>query len=96
MILLGLQLIFPTLDSHSTSFVSTAWPNDFTSLTVILHTLLTLTLAHLYLMPDLMILLVLLLIFPTLDSLSNSFAPTAWPNDFSSLTVNLPHSWLSL
>jgi hypothetical protein len=34
MILLVLLLIFPTLDSHSNSFVSTTGPNDFTSLTV--------------------------------------------------------------
>jgi biotin-(acetyl-CoA carboxylase) ligase len=33
MMLLVLLLIFPTLDSHSNSFVSIAWPNDFTSLT---------------------------------------------------------------
>jgi hypothetical protein len=31
---LVLLFIFPTLDSHSYSFVSTAWPNDFSSLTV--------------------------------------------------------------
>ena len=68
MTLLVLLLIFPTLDSH---FVSTN------------HQLLTLTLTHLYLLPDLMTLLVLLLIFPTLDSHSNSFVST-------SLTVNLP------
>jgi hypothetical protein len=41
-----------------------------------------------------MILLVLLLIFPTLDSHSNSFVPGFWPNDFESqergrLTVRL-------
>ena len=79
-------------------------------------------------MPDLLILLVLLLICPILDSHSNSFesfivlllifhnldyhsysfVSTAWPNDFTSLTVyvrpndftsrtfNLPHYWLSL
>jgi hypothetical protein len=29
MILLVLLLIFPTLDSHSTLYVSTAWPNDW-------------------------------------------------------------------
>jgi hypothetical protein len=40
--------------------------------------------------------LVLLLIFPTIESDSNSFVSTAWPNDFTSLTVNLHHSWLSL
>jgi hypothetical protein len=52
--------------------------------------------------------LVLLLIFPILDSHSYSFVSTAWPNDFTCLTVyarpndftsrtfNLPHSWLSL
>jgi hypothetical protein len=28
MILLVLLLIFPTLDAHSNSFVSTPWPND--------------------------------------------------------------------
>jgi hypothetical protein len=33
MILLVFLLIFPTLDSHSNSFVSTTGPNDFTSLT---------------------------------------------------------------
>jgi hypothetical protein len=33
MILLVLLLIFPTLDTHSKSFVFTTWPNDFTSLT---------------------------------------------------------------
>jgi hypothetical protein len=43
-----------------------------------------------------MILLVVLLIFPTLDSHSNSFVSTAWPNDFTTVTVNFPHSWLSL
>jgi hypothetical protein len=121
MILLVLLLFFQTLDSHSNSFISIAWPNDFTSLTVILpHTWLTLT--HLNLLPDQMILLVLLLFFPTLESHSNSFIffpdqiillvlllifPTldchsnscvsiAWPNYFTSLTVNLPHPWLSL
>jgi hypothetical protein len=41
-------------------------------------------------------LLVLLLIFSTLDSHSNSFLSIARPNDFTSLTVNLPHTWLSL
>jgi hypothetical protein len=40
-----------------------------------------------------MILLVLLLIFPTLDSHFKSFVSIAWPNDFTSLTVNLPHAW---
>jgi hypothetical protein len=121
MILLVLLLFFQTLDSHSNSFISIAWPNDFTSLTVILpHTWLTLT--HLNLLPDQMILLVLLLffptleshsnsfiffpdqmtslvlllIFPTLDSHSNSFVSTARPNDFTSLSLNLPHFWLSL
>jgi hypothetical protein len=39
--------------------------------------LLTLTLTHLYLVPDLITLLVVLLIFPTLDSHSNSFVSTA-------------------
>jgi hypothetical protein len=34
MIFLVLLLIFPTLDAHSNSFVSTAWPNEFTSITV--------------------------------------------------------------
>jgi hypothetical protein len=34
MILLILLLIFPTLDFHTNSFGSTAWPNDFVSLTV--------------------------------------------------------------
>jgi hypothetical protein len=53
---------------------------------------LPLTLTHLYLLPDLMNLLVLLLIIPTLDSHSNSFVSTTEPNDFTSLTVNLPHS----
>ena len=65
-------------------------------------------LLELLFMKDLMILLVLLLIFPTLDSHSNSFVSTAWPNEFASLTVhaiandftsrtvNLLHSWLSL
>jgi hypothetical protein len=47
---------------------------------------------HLDLPPDQMISLVLLLIFPTLDTHSNSFVFTTWPNDFTSLTVNLPHS----
>jgi hypothetical protein len=37
---------------------------------------LTLTLTQVYLLPDQMILLVLLLIFPTLDSPSNSFVST--------------------
>jgi hypothetical protein len=41
-------------------------------------------------------LLVLPLIFLTLDSHSKSFVSTAWPNDFASLTVNLPHFWLPL
>ena len=41
MTLLVLLLIFPTLDSHSTSFVSTALPNDFSNLTVNLPTLAT-------------------------------------------------------
>jgi hypothetical protein len=27
--------------------------------------------------------------------ISNSFVSTTWPNDFTSLTVNLPHSWRS-
>ena len=122
MILLVLLLFFQTLDSHSNSFISIVWPNDFTSITVILpHTWLTLT--HLYLLPYQMILLVLLLFFLTLESHSNSkfiffpdqiiflvlllFFPTldchfnlcvstAWPNDFTSLTLNLTHSWLSL
>jgi hypothetical protein len=52
----------------------------------------SLTLTHLYLLPDLMILLVLLLIIPTLDSHSNSCVSTTGPNDCTSLTVNLPHS----
>jgi heme/copper-type cytochrome/quinol oxidase subunit 3 len=39
-------------------------------------------LTHLYLLSDLMILLVLLLIFSTLDS----FVYTTWPNDFTSRT----------
>jgi hypothetical protein len=58
--------------------------------------LLTLTLTHVYLLPDQMILLVLLLFFPIRDSHSNSFVSTVWRNDFTSLTVNIPHSWLSL
>jgi hypothetical protein len=58
--------------------------------------LFTLTPAHLYLPPDLVIILVLQLIFPTLDSHSNSFVFTAWPNEFTSLTFNLPHTLLSL
>jgi hypothetical protein len=52
----------------------------------------TLTLTHLYLLSDLLILLVLLLIIPTLDSHSNSFVSITGPNDYTSLTVNLPHS----
>jgi hypothetical protein len=36
-------------------------------------------------------LLVLLLIFPTLDAHSNSFVSTAWLNEFTSITVNLPN-----
>jgi hypothetical protein len=52
-----------------------------------------------------MIVLVLLLIFPILDTHSYSFVSTTWPNNFTSLTVyarpndvtgrtiNLPHSW---
>jgi hypothetical protein len=40
-----------------------------------------------------MILLVLLLIFPALDSHSHSFVSTPWPNDFTGLIVNLLHSW---
>jgi hypothetical protein len=32
--LLVLLLIFPNIDSHSYLMVSTAWPNDFTSVTV--------------------------------------------------------------
>ena len=63
---------------------------------LLISPLLTLTLTHVYLLPAQMILLVLLLTFPTLDTHSNSFVSTAWPNDFISLTVNLPHSWLSL
>jgi hypothetical protein len=51
---------------------------------------MTLTLTHLYLLPDLMILLVLLLIILTLDTHSNSFVSTTGPNDFTSLTVNHP------
>jgi hypothetical protein len=39
-----------------------------------------------------MILLVLLLIIPTLDTHSNSFVSTTGPNDFTSLTVNLVKS----
>jgi hypothetical protein len=39
-----------------------------------------------------MILLVLLLIIPNLDSHSSSFVSTTGPNDFTSLTVNHPHS----
>ena len=96
MILLVLLSIFHTLDSHSNSFVSTVWPNDFTSLTVNLpHSWLS-TLTHVYLLPDQMMLLVLLLIFPTHDSHSNSFVSTLWPTDFTSLTVNLPDLWLPL
>jgi hypothetical protein len=43
-----------------------------------------------------MILLALLLIIPTLDSHSNSFVSTTGPNDFTSLTVNHPHSSVRL
>jgi hypothetical protein len=96
MFVLILPLIFPTLESHSNLFVYTAWPNDFTSLTVILpHSWLSL-LTHMHLLPDQMISPILLLIFPTFDSYSNSFVSIAWPNDCPSLSVNLPHSWLSL
>ena len=63
---------------------------------LLIFPLLTLTLTHVYLLPDQMILLVLQLIFPTFDSHSNSCVSTAWPNDFTSVTVNLPLSWLSL
>jgi hypothetical protein len=38
---------------------------------------LTLTLTHVYLLPDQMIVLVLVLIFPTVDSHSNSCVSTA-------------------
>jgi hypothetical protein len=37
-----------------------------------------------------------LLIFPTLESRCSSFVSTTWPNDLTSLIVNLPHSWRSL
>ena len=63
---------------------------------LLIFPILSLTLTHVYLLSDQMILLVLLLISPTLDSHSNSFVSTAWPNDLASLTVNLPHFWLSL
>jgi hypothetical protein len=77
MIFLVLLLLIPTFDSHYNSFVSTAWPNDITSLTVNLpHSWLSL-LTHMYLLPDQMISLVLLLIFPTFDSHSNSFVSIA-------------------
>jgi hypothetical protein len=45
--------------------------------------LFALTLAYLYLLPDLMIVLVYLSIFPTLDGHSNSFVSTVSPNDFT-------------
>jgi hypothetical protein len=42
-----------------------------------------------------MIVLMLLLIIPTFDSHFNSFVYIVWPNYFTSLTVNLPHTWLN-
>jgi hypothetical protein len=59
---------------------------------LLIFPILTLTLTHVYLLPDQMILLVLLLISPTLDSHSNSCVSTARPNEFTSLSVNLPPS----
>jgi hypothetical protein len=59
---------------------------------LLIYQLLTLTLTHVYLLRDQMILLVLLLIFPTLDSHSTSIVSNACPNNFTNLTFNLPHS----
>jgi hypothetical protein len=94
--LLVLMLIFPHFWLSLLTHVYPLPDQMILLVLLLISPLLTLTLTHVYLLPDQMILLVWLLIFPTLDFHSNSFVSTVWPNNFTSLTVNLPHSWLSL
>jgi hypothetical protein len=117
MILQVLLSIFPTLDAHSNSFVSTTTVRLVKSLSESVNTneleresregKINSKISKIIrwdswykwarvTVKSGMILLDLLLISPTFDAHSNSFVSTAWPNDFTSLTVNLPHSWLSL